>query len=55
MRSPATVSVRKFDLYGDWHLFVELGRTIRHPSRYRATTRGTDTTFLDTYFYDFNA
>lgn len=55
VRSPATVSVRKFDLYGDWHLFVELGRTIRHPSRYRATTRGTDTTFLDTYFYDFNA
>lgn len=53
--SPATVSVRKFDTFGDWHVFVEAGRTIRHPSRVRATARGTDTTFVDTYFYDFNA
>jgi hypothetical protein len=27
---------------------------MRHPSRYVATTRGTDTTFVDEYFYDFN-
>ena len=54
-RSPATVSVRKFDTYGDWHFFVEVGRMIRHPSRARATTRGTDTTFVDQYFYDYNA
>jgi glycosyltransferase involved in cell wall biosynthesis len=54
-RSPSTVSVRKFDTYGDWHMFVEVGRMIRHPSRYVATTRGTDTTFADEYFYDFNS
>jgi len=54
-RSPATVSVRKFDAYGDWHFFVEIGRMIRHPSRLRAASNGTDTTFVDQYFYDFNA
>ncbi|MGD9999479.1 MAG: glycosyltransferase [Ilumatobacteraceae bacterium] len=48
--SPATVSVRKFDAYGDWHMFVEAGRMIRH----RVTTRGTDTSFADEYFYDFD-
>ena len=48
------MSVRKFDVYGDWHFFVEVGRMIRHPNRYLATTRGTDTTFADEYFYDFN-
>lgn len=53
-RSPATISVRKFDAYGDWYFFVEAGRMIRHPSRYRAAARGTDTTFVDQYFYDFN-
>jgi glycosyltransferase involved in cell wall biosynthesis len=53
-RSPATMCVRKFDAYGDWYFFVELGRMIRHPSRYRAAARGTDTTFVDQYFYDFN-
>jgi glycosyltransferase involved in cell wall biosynthesis len=53
-RSPATVSARKFDAYGDWHFFVETGRLMLHPRRFRATARGTDTTFVDRYFYDFN-
>lgn len=53
-RSPATVSVRKFDVYGDWHFFAEIGRMIRHPRRARALANGTDTSFADEYFYDFN-
>jgi glycosyltransferase involved in cell wall biosynthesis len=52
--APATVSVRKFDLYGDWHVFVEIGRMLRHPRRARAMASGADTTFADQYFYDFN-
>lgn len=53
--SPATVSVRKFDAYGDWHFFVETGRLMLNPRRFRATARGTDTTFVDRYFFDFNS
>ena len=52
--APATVSVRKFDVYGDWHFFVEVGRMIRHPRRARSMARGTDSTFADEYLYDFN-
>lgn len=53
--SPSTVSVRKFDQYGDWHVFAELGRMIRDPRRAKAMADGTDTSFVDEYFYDFNA
>lgn len=52
--SPATVSVRKFDVYGDWHFFAEIVRMVRHPRRARALASGTDTTFADEYLYDFN-
>lgn len=54
-RAPSTVSVRKFDAYGDWHFFAETGRLIANPRRFRATVRGVDSTFVDRYFYDFNA
>lgn len=53
--SPSTVSARKFDTYGDWHVFAELGRMIRNPRRARAMANGTDTSFVDQYFYDYNA
>ncbi len=47
---PLTASCRKFDRYGDWHMFL-LAREL--PAVYRSL-RGTDTGFADRYFYDFN-
>ena len=47
---PLTASCRKFDRYGDWHMF---GMARELPSIYRSA-RGTDTEFVDRYFHDFN-
>jgi glycosyltransferase involved in cell wall biosynthesis len=47
---PVVTSCRKFDRFGDWHVFG----MIRHPGEVRASMRGTDTTFADRYFYDFS-
>jgi glycosyltransferase involved in cell wall biosynthesis len=48
---PVVTSCRKFDRFGDWHM---LGM-IRQLRSILASHHGTDTTFVDTYFYDFNA
>ena len=48
--TPLTASCRKFDRFGDWHMFAmatQLPRVVR-------SVRGTDTEFVDHYFYDFN-
>lgn len=44
-------STRKFDQYGDWHMFgmALQGRQIR------AVLNGTNTAWADRYFFDFNA
>lgn len=47
---PLTASCRKFDRYGDWHMFA-MAREL--PSVLRSV-RGTDTAFVDKYFHDFN-
>ena len=47
---PLTASCRKFDRYGDWHMFA-MAREL--PSVLRSV-RGTDTGFVDKYFHDFN-
>ena len=48
--APVITSCRKFDRFGDWHMFG----LVREMSDVRATMRGTDTAFADRYFYDFN-
>jgi glycosyltransferase involved in cell wall biosynthesis len=48
--APVTVSCRKFDRFGDWHMF---GLVLDAPS-VRASLRGSDRAFVDRYFYDFN-
>jgi len=53
--SPATVCVRKFDTFGDWHYLSRLAAAARHPRQVRAWVRGQDRTFLDEYFFDYNA
>jgi hypothetical protein len=48
--APVVVSTRKFDAFGDWHMLwavTELGQI-------RAAYRGTDTSWADRYFFDFN-
>jgi glycosyltransferase involved in cell wall biosynthesis len=50
-RAPATVCVRKWDTYGDWHYFTLLGAAAmraRNP-------READERLLNDYFYEFNA
>lgn len=47
--APAVVCCRKFDTFGDWHLFS--------PSAFgslRAARRGEHSSFVDRYFYDFD-
>jgi len=44
-------SSRKFDHFGDWHFF---GMVLREPFRIARSLRGTDTDFVDQYFYNFN-
>ncbi|MEN9644675.1 MAG: hypothetical protein RL238_1344 [Actinomycetota bacterium] len=51
----AVVSVRKFDTYGDWHYLTRFGRALVHPRELRDMLRGTDSTFVDEYFFDYNA
>ncbi|MFM7063868.1 MAG: hypothetical protein ACKO04_10325, partial [Actinomycetes bacterium] len=48
--TPLTASCRKFDRYGDWHMFA---MATQLPGIVRSM-RGTDTEFVDRYFYDFN-
>jgi glycosyltransferase involved in cell wall biosynthesis len=50
-RAPATVCVRKWDTYGDWHYFTLIPAAAlrsRNPSE-------ADERFVNDYFYDFNA
>ncbi len=49
-RAPVTVSTRKFDTFGDWHGFAVM---LQLPTMYRSL-KGTDTRFVDRYFYDYN-
>jgi glycosyltransferase involved in cell wall biosynthesis len=51
---PAIVSVRKFDTFGDWHYLTRFGTAIAHPRQLRDMLRGTDPTFVDEYFFDYN-
>lgn len=48
--APVVTSCRKFDRFGDWHVFG----IMRHPGEVRASLRGTDRAFADRYFYDFS-
>ena len=48
--APVEASCRKFDQFGDWHMFAmaaQLGQIAR-------AARGVDTTWVDRYFFDFN-
>jgi hypothetical protein len=48
--APVVASCRKFDRFGDWHMFAML----LHMREIRAVTTGTDTAWADRYFFDFN-
>jgi GT2 family glycosyltransferase len=48
--APIVSSCRKFDRYGDWHMF----RMALQAREIRAALRGTDTAWADRYFFDFN-
>jgi glycosyltransferase involved in cell wall biosynthesis len=52
--APAIVSVRKFDTFGDWHYLTRFGTALAHPRKLRDMIRGTDSTFVDEYFFDYN-
>ena len=52
--APAIVSVRKFDTFGDWHYLTRFGTALTHPRQLRDMIRGTDSTFVDEYFFDYN-
>jgi glycosyltransferase involved in cell wall biosynthesis len=49
-RAPIVASTRKFDRFGDWHMFA-MGRQLRE---IRAAFRGTDPSWADRYFFEFN-
>jgi glycosyltransferase involved in cell wall biosynthesis len=49
--APIVVSTRKFDRYGDWHMFA-MATQLR---AIRAAQLGTDASWADEYFFDFNA
>jgi glycosyltransferase involved in cell wall biosynthesis len=49
--APLVSSCRKFDAYGDWHMF----RMAFHVREIRAAWRGADTAWADRYFFDFNS
>jgi len=49
--TPLLTSARKFNHFGDWHYF---GKVLREPLRIARSIRGTDTEFVDEYFYNFN-
>jgi len=48
--APVVSSCRKFDRYGDWHMFA----LARQLPQVRAAAKGTDTWWVDRYFFDFN-
>jgi len=48
--APAVVSCRKFDTFGDWHMFTG----ILQARAIRGSLAGSDTRFVDEYFFDFN-
>lgn len=47
--APVVASCRKFDRFGDWHMFG----LVRQLPAIAASARGTDTTWVDRYFFDF--
>jgi hypothetical protein len=49
--APVVTSCRKFDRFGDWHMFG----MVRQLRSILASLRGDDTKFVDMYFYDFNS
>jgi hypothetical protein len=49
-RTPVIASTRKFDRFGDWHMF----RMASQLRDIRAAMNGADTTWADQYFFDFN-
>jgi glycosyltransferase involved in cell wall biosynthesis len=48
--APVVASTRKFDRFGDWHMFAMAGQL----GAIRAAWRGTDPAWADRYFFDFN-
>ena len=48
--APVTISMRKFDRFGDWHMFL-MALQLRD---IRASYRGHNTTWVDRYFFDYN-
>jgi glycosyltransferase involved in cell wall biosynthesis len=48
--APIIASCRKFDRFGDWHMFA----MALQAREIRAAMMGTDTTWIDRYFFDFN-
>ena len=48
--APIVASCRKFDRFGDWHMFA-MALQLRE---IRAVLRGTGTAWVDRYFFDFN-
>jgi glycosyltransferase involved in cell wall biosynthesis len=48
--APVEASTRKFDRFGHWHMFAMAGQL----PGIRAVLKGTDTSWADRYFLDFN-
>jgi glycosyltransferase involved in cell wall biosynthesis len=48
--APVVISTRKFDRFGDWHMFA-MAAQLRE---IRAAIKGTDTAWVDRYFFDYN-
>ena len=48
--APIVASCRKFDRFGDWHMFA----MALQAREIRAVMKGTDTAWVDRYFFDFN-
>jgi glycosyltransferase involved in cell wall biosynthesis len=48
--APIVASCRKFDRYGDWHMFG----MVLQAREIRAVLTGADTAWVDRYFFDFN-
>lgn len=48
--APVVASCRKFDRFGDWHMFA----MPRQAREIHAVWKGTDTAWIDHYLFDFN-